>query len=149
MSEKQAETKAVEKKVAAPKVEIIRGRMPAPVVLAIKSEPAEATDGALAAKYRTTNGKVSDVRKNRNFGYIQEDTFVANQADCDNTVKWAEAHGDEAMINWAAGLTPGSEEDRAKYDESRKAARPGRKKKVEEAPVEEVETDDDLAELTE
>lgn len=150
--------KTAEKK--APKVEIIRGRMPAPVVLAIKTEDEGQTDGALAAKYRTTNGKVSDIRKNRNFGYITKESYVPNQDDCDKTVAWAEEHGDKDMIKWAKSLKPGSEKDRAKYDESRKASRPGRKK-ADPAPEKEevktgttvgdqnVPTDGDLAELTE
>lgn len=154
-----ADAKKAEKK-ATPKVEIIRGRMPAPVVLAIKSEPVEATDGALAAKYRTTNGKVSDIRKNRNFAYIKPETFVADQGDCDKTVAWAEQHGEAGMIEWAKSLQPGSADDRKAYDEDRIASRPGRKKKevaeepvaentgglVDEAPA--PDADADLAELT-
>lgn len=148
--------KAEEKKPAAPKVDIIRGRMPAPVVLKIKTEPSEATDGALAAKYRTTNGKVSDIRNNRNFAYITEESFVPNQSDCDGTVAWAEKHGAPEVIKWAKSLKPGSEADRAKYDEARKTSRPGRKKAADKPEGENATvstdaapaTDKDLGELT-
>jgi hypothetical protein len=55
---------------AAPKVEIIRGRIPVAIVACIRyKEPGMAT-AALAAKYRTTVGKVDDILKGRNFGYV-------------------------------------------------------------------------------
>ena len=70
--------KAEEKAPKAPKVEIIRGRMPLPIVFMIKFNTEGETDGAVAAKFRTTNGKVSDIRKSKNFGYIT-DSYVCNQ----------------------------------------------------------------------
>ena len=60
-------------KVAAPKVDIIRGRMPLAIVCLIKTnEPKTATVAELAAKYRTTVGKINDVLKASNFQYITE-----------------------------------------------------------------------------
>ncbi len=54
-------------------IEIIRGRMPVAIAAAIKlTEASDAKDADLAAKYRTTNGKVADIRADRNFAYITE-----------------------------------------------------------------------------
>jgi hypothetical protein len=56
-----------------PKVEIIRGRMPVAVVALIRFKEEGVATAALAAKYRTTVGKVDDIKKCRNFGYVTED----------------------------------------------------------------------------
>jgi len=88
---------AKEEKEKAPKVEveIIRGRMPVAIAAAIKlGENSEAKDSELAAKYRTTNGKIADIRADRNFAYIAEgfkptkdmvDQAKAYAEQCDST----------------------------------------------------------------
>lgn len=56
----------------APAIEIIRGRMPLPMVFTIRFLHPDASDGELAALYRTTAGKVTDIRKRSNFAYVSE-----------------------------------------------------------------------------
>jgi len=67
VKEEDVEVKTDDKKQ---KVEIIRGRMPLALVALIKREPADLSTSALAAKYRTTVGKIDDIRKGHNFGYV-------------------------------------------------------------------------------
>ena len=63
-------------KVRAPKdpskaLDILNGRMPLPIVYAIRfQEDAGAKNSDLAKKYGTSVGKVFDIRKGSNFGYI-------------------------------------------------------------------------------
>lgn len=97
------------------KVEIIRGRMPLPIVAMIKNEDKALTDGALATKYRTTNGKISDIRKERNFGYVT-DLYVPTADEVEKSKAWAELHGGEDIKKAVEALKAGSDEDRAKYD---------------------------------
>jgi len=52
--------------------EIIRGRMPLSIVKMIKFHESDATS-LIAAKYRTTIGKIDDIQKNHNFKYIEDD----------------------------------------------------------------------------
>ncbi len=52
---------------------ICRGRMPLPLVKYIRYNE-EGSDTDIARKYFTTAGKVSDIRKGRNFGYINTNT---------------------------------------------------------------------------
>lgn len=145
MAEKTAETKKVEtaQKPTAPKVEIVRGQMPAPIVFMIKKEDSALTDGALAAKWRTTNGKISDIRKNRNFGYI-DDSYVPDAAEIEKAKAWAANHGGEEIIKAVEALVPGEAEARAKYEAARtefkaknkKTAAPAAPAKTEEKPAE-------------
>lgn len=60
-----------EKKPKAPKIDIIRGRMPLVLVFSIKFLE-DGTTSEIAAKYRTTVGKVDDIKKEANFGYVKE-----------------------------------------------------------------------------
>ena len=66
-------------KVRAPKdpskaLDILNGRMPLPIVYAIRfQEDAGAKNSDLAKKYGTSVGKVFDIRKGSNFGYIDKD----------------------------------------------------------------------------
>ena len=149
--EVEAKDTKTEKKPAAPKVEIIRGRMPLPIVHMIKFGTEGETDGAVAAKFRTTNGKVSDVRKNRNFGYIHED-YKPSQEMLDKAAVYAEKLEDSSVLKAVKKITVADEKQQVAFDEARKASRPGRKKK-EETPEnpEKVEepSDDELAGLTE
>ncbi len=62
-------TKPAKKKVV--KIDIIRGRMPLALVYSIKFlETGTILESAV--KYRTTVGKVDDILKEANFGYIQQ-----------------------------------------------------------------------------
>jgi hypothetical protein len=69
---------ATEKKARAPKdpakvLDIMNGRMPLPLVYCIRfKESAELKASDLAKKYGTSVGKVFDIRKGSNFGYITD-----------------------------------------------------------------------------
>lgn len=63
-----------DKKPKTPKVDILRGRMPLVLVYGIKFLETGSTS-ELAAKYRTTAGKIDDIKKGANFGYIT-DKFI-------------------------------------------------------------------------
>jgi len=119
--------KAVEKKAAAPKIEIIRGRMPLAIVAAIKFGESDLTDGACAAKYRTTNGKVSDVRKDRNFGYIT-DKYVPSADDLAKALEYAGQLEDKTVEAGIKKMKPATAEQTAAFDEARKSTRKTSKK---------------------
>ena len=73
-NEPTAETKARAPKDPAKALDILNGRMPLPIVYAIRfQEDAGAKNGDLAKKYGTSVGKVFDIRKGSNFGYITKD----------------------------------------------------------------------------
>ena len=158
MSEKTAKTTTAAKtadtkgekaaeKPAAPKVEIIRGRMPLPIVHMIKFSTDGETDGAVATKFRTTNGKVSDVRKDRNFGYVVEaSTF--DQKMIDGAVAYAEQLDDKTILTAVKALKV---DDKAAdtFKDARVANKPPKKDKEEkkDAPKEKV-SDKDIDSLT-
>lgn len=153
-----AEEVVAEVKAPVVKIEIIRGRMPLPIVHMIKFGDAGLTDGAMAAKFRTTNGKVSDVRKDRNFGYVKED-YVPSGDMIAKAKEYAAQLDDKSVLETLEAMKPASDEQNAAFDAARKATRPVKEAKaveakeatpasakvVEEAPV----TDDELAGLTE
>ena len=73
-NEPTAETKARAPKDPAKALDILNGRMPLPIVYAIRfQEDAGAKNSELAVKYGTSVGKVFDIRKGSNFGYITKD----------------------------------------------------------------------------
>lgn len=75
-----------EKKLA----NIVRGVMPVALVAAIKfDEKGIEKDADVAKIYGTTSGKVSDIRKGRNFGYLT-DGFKPTAEQRDAAVKWME-----------------------------------------------------------
>jgi hypothetical protein len=140
---------AVEAKVEVPKIDIIRGRMPLPIVAMIKFGTDGETDGAVATKFRTTNGKVSDIRKDRNFGYITA-AYVPNADMIAKALVYAEQLNAPDIVERVKALKAGTDEDDAKLAERRKASRPEKKDKdkdPEAAPVE--VSDDELNELVE
>lgn len=137
------EDKKVDEKVETPKADIIRGRMPLPIVHMIKFAPEGETDGALATKFRTTNGKVSDIRKERNFGYIKED-YAPDADQIAKAVTFAEQLEDGSTLKAVKALKPASDEQVAAFEALRKGAR----KASTPAPAEEV-PEQDLSELTE
>lgn len=66
-----ADTTKPAKKPKVPVLEIIRGRMPIAMVFSIKFlETGSMSE--IAAKYRTTMGKIDDIKKGANFGYVRE-----------------------------------------------------------------------------
>lgn len=139
-----AENTKKEEKVETPKADIIRGRMPLPIVHMIKFAPEGETDGALATKFRTTNGKVSDIRKERNFGYIKED-YAPDADQIAKAVAFAEQLEDKGVLKVVKALKPASDEQIAAFEALRKGSR---KASPKAAPAEEV-AEQDLSELTE
>ncbi|MAE87223.1 MAG: hypothetical protein CMB80_31105 [Flammeovirgaceae bacterium] len=155
-----------DKKEATPKPDILRGRMPLPLVYTIKFGHTDLNDSQVADMYRTTSGKVSDVRKNRNFGYITKEqiTFAQDQIDGANARIENLADGDAAAVEEVmetAKIRVATAEEQAAFDESRQGSRkkkgageaaavvpaeeqtPEEAEEVEEAEAEENQDDDD------
>jgi len=150
-------------KAAAPAVEIIRGRMPVAIAAVVKHHiDAEMKDAEVAAMFRTTNGKVADLRADRNFAYVTAD-FKPTKEQVAQAVEYADQCDDGAKIKkLIKAMGVATEEEAAALDEARKATRktPGKpkapKKKAkskDEAEIdaedesEELEADDDLDDL--
>lgn len=126
------EAEVVEAAPKAPVVaKIIRGRMPLPLVWHIRykasavgedtiDEETEevipggyASDSAVAKEMFTTAGKVMDIRTNRNFKYLTENTTFS-QADIDEAVA-------QLKKNIAEGKKRGADEPSHDYSESEAA----------------------------
>lgn len=143
MAKNQENLEAVE----APKVEIIRGRMPVAIVALIRFGEEETSTSACAAKYRTTVGKVDDIRKGRNFGYVDSD-FVPTQEQADAALAYIDQLEDaDSIVEALAGL--GITEDGSEFEAKRSSMRKSTKKEVAEDDVEVEASDDDLEDLTE
>ena len=99
-----------EKKEAAPE-KLARGRMPAPLVWFIRFKE-EGTDSEVAHKYFTTPGKISDIRKNRGFKYITEETKFS-KADIDAAIEKVKSNFTEGKSR--GGKTSDTTEADAKY----------------------------------
>lgn len=105
-------------------VEIIRGRMPVAIAAAIKlTESKDAKDADLAAKYRTTNGKIADIRADRNFAYISEG-FKPTK----DMVGLAKAYAEEcestnAIMKAVKGFGVATDEEAEAFVTARKGAR--------------------------
>lgn len=129
------------------KIDIIRGQMPLPIVHMIKTEDVGITDGTLAGKYRTTNGKINDIRQDKNFGYVVVGLYVPTVEEIAKAKAWAARHEGVEIIAAVDALVAGSAEDRAKFDankvairEAAKAAKtPAAPAAVEAAPAVETE----------
>lgn len=108
---------------------IIQGRMPVAVVHLARfgSNKGGATKD-LAVKFGTTVGKIDDVKKNRNFAYVVEDTKFT-QAQIDEGVEWLKRHpkydeaGVDALVVELEGYTLASDEEAKAFDAARTAAR--------------------------
>ena len=108
---------------------IIQGRMPVAVVhlLRFGNSKGGATK-ELAAKFGTTVGKVDDVKKNRNFAYVVEETRFT-QAQIDEGCEWLKRHpkydesGADALVVELEGYTVASDEEAASFEAARTAAR--------------------------
>jgi len=90
--------------------------MPLPIVDMIKREDVAITDGTLAAKFRTTNGKINDVRQKKNVGYVVVGLYVPTVEEIAKAKAWAAKHEGAEMIAAVDALVPGSADDRAKFD---------------------------------
>jgi len=145
MSKKTDEN--VEAKVEAPKVEIIRGRMPVQVVKMIRfHSDDDMTVSALAAKYRTTVGKINDVKAGNNFGYVKED-FKPSAEQLEAAKSYIEKCEDDDLTDLVDSFAVATPEETAEFEELRKASRKARVKKESAEVVADdgdgVEEDDD------
>ena len=59
---------------------IVRGTLPHPLVYLIRFDESGSKDADVAKKYGTTTGKVADIKKGRNFGYIDIDYVPSAEA---------------------------------------------------------------------
>jgi hypothetical protein len=148
---KEVETKEVEV-VETPKVEILRGRMPVAVVALIRFAETEATTSAVAAKYRTTVGKVDDIRKNRNFSYVDA-SFAPTADQKAEAVKYIEQleGGDvQSALSLLDGLGVAEDGGEA-FEAKRSSMRKSKKAQAPEAQAPEAQVDEvedaDLDEL--
>lgn len=147
-----------EEKVVKAPIVINRGRMPALLVFMARFSILEMTVPAAAKSFCTTVGKISDIRKVRNFAYITE-TFKPTQEDVDAAVAYLEeckglvpedVKSFDILIEDVKAMDLATEEDIAAYDAIKASKRKrAPKKEKEEAPAEdtaEVE-EDALADL--
>lgn len=110
-----------EKRKRAPKTNLLdiqRGRLPLALVAAVRFvEPAEVSNNDLAKKYGTSVGKIFDIRKGRNFSYI-DSAFKPSSEDLKAAEVWAKGAaqhgGDEAAIMAAVDKLGVASEDEAK-----------------------------------
>ena len=108
---------------------IIQGRMPVAVVhlLRFGNSKGGATK-ELAVKFGTTVGKVDDVKKNRNFAYVVEDTRFT-QAQIDEGLEWLQRHPKydesdvDALVVELESYTVASDEEAKAFEAARIAAR--------------------------
>ena len=108
---------------------IIQGRMPVAVVhlLRFGNSKGGATK-ELAVKFGTTVGKVDDVKKNRNFAYVVEDTSFT-QAQIDEGLEWLKRHpkydesGVDDLVVELEGYTVATDEEAKAFEATRTAAR--------------------------
>lgn len=109
-------------------LDIVRGRMPLACVAAVRFvEKAEVSNNDLAKKYGTSVGKIFDIRKGRNFGYITKD-YKPSAEDIKAAEAWAKEAakhgGDEAAVMAAVDkLGKATDEEAKKQAESISAAR--------------------------
>ena len=151
---------------------IIQGRMPVAVVhlLRFGNSKGSATK-ELAAKAGTTVGKIDDIKKNRNFAYVVEETRFT-QAQLDEGLEWLKRHpkydesGVDALVVELEGYTVATDEEAKAFEAARTAARGqptktkdgeianggggnrrGKKKKADEAASEEAPAEPSAADL--
>ena len=125
MNDKTQNTETTEQKPATPPREIIRGRMPVAVVaLARFGSMKDQTTKAKAEAFGTTVGKIDDIAKNRNFGYVTADFRPTEQQKADG-VAWLERHptGAAGLIAELNAVEVASAEQAAAFDSLRAANR--------------------------
>jgi hypothetical protein len=66
---------------------IVRGTIPLALVYLIRFDEKDAKDADVAKKYGTTTGKVADIKKGRNFGYVDMD-YVPTADDKQKALAW-------------------------------------------------------------
>ena len=114
-----------------PLADIIRGRMPAVIAFLIRFKENGATTSALATKYKTTVGKISDIQKVRNFSYITKD-FAPTEAHKAEALAFAAGlPNNESIIKEINGLKVATEDQAKAFDALKKQSRPGRKANTE------------------
>lgn len=125
-TEAQAETKTTKEPVK--KVDIIRGRMPVAMVYAVRFGNLAEASAEKQRLFATTVGKIYDIEKGRNFGYVTEDTrFTKEQIE--DGIDWIEHHpefdaqGAKKVVDYLKALPEATEEEAAKFEEARKASR--------------------------
>ncbi len=110
------------------RVDIIRGRMPVAMVYAVRFGNLVEGPSEKQRLFATTVGKIYDIEKNRNFGYVTEDTRFT-QEQIDDGIDWIEHHpefkeqGAEKVVKYLKAMTVATEEEAAKFEEVRKASR--------------------------
>lgn len=117
---------AVEKKV---NTAIINGRMPVAVVAQVRfgNNKGDATKD-LAALYGTTVGKVDDIKKNRNFAYVDANFRPTAEQKAEG-IAWLQRHPKfndgavDAVITELETSAEATAEEAAKFLETRVAAR--------------------------
>ena len=131
MTEETKTAEAEEATTEVRRLDIINGRIPLPLVYMIRFEEGDAKDSEVAAKYFTSTGKVSDIRKNRNFAYITEETKFSS-ADITAAKEWLRrpslqgnhiAEDVQAQVSKALDTLPVDDKAAEAITEARKAAR--------------------------
>ena len=128
--EVEAQEVATEEKAPkAPKVEIIRGRMPVQVVKMIRyHSDADMTKSAIAGLYRTTVGKINDVMAGNNFGYVGED-FKPTAGQIEDAKAYIEQCNNEGLTKLVGSFEAATDDEAAGFEEVRKSTRKARVKK--------------------
>jgi hypothetical protein len=132
-------------------VEIIRGRMPVAIAAVIKhGVSSELKDAEVAAMFRTTNGKIADLRADRNFAYVDEDFKPTKEQKALAMAYAEECEASNKIGKLIKALGVATEEEAVAADEARKGARksPG-KPKADKPKKEKAKVDDDDEELEE
>lgn len=125
VEEKTTETTAPVKTLA----NIIRGRMPAVIVFMVRhgDNKGESTK-ALATMFGTTSGKIDDIKKGHNFGYIKAN-FKPTQSMVDEGIAYLQRHPDfnkgtvDKLINELNALPIASAEEAAAFEATRTEVR--------------------------
>lgn len=105
--------------------EIIRGRMPVAIVYLVHYlTPHIESNGAKAKAFGTTIGKIDDIMKSRNFGYVTED-FRPTEAQKAEGKAWLEKHPEGAaeLIELLEGVEVATAEQASAFDTLRSNSR--------------------------
>lgn len=108
--------------------DIIKGRMPAAVVHLLRFGYKDLSTKDAAAKFGTTVGKVDDVKKNRNFAYVVEDTKFTD-AQIAEGIEWLKRHpkfdeaGADALVVELDKYERANDDEAKAFEAARAAAR--------------------------
>jgi hypothetical protein len=124
-------TESTEVKAERTLANIVRGQIPHALVYMIRFQETGNKEGEIARRYGTTGGKVADIVKGRNFGYIDA-AFVPTQEQKDAAVAWLkqvpdyDTNGTDEVVTAVEGLNTATAEEAeaflAKRSGSRKSA---------------------------